>query len=100
MKPLENPAPGVLGFNLWNKGLETGFSPLSSFGSFHYFCLFRVLKFFFPECKLLKIKIRQKPNFKPVNNRSWWPSSLSRQQCSHKLAAEDPGSNPRSGLQY
>ena len=30
-----------------------------------------------------------------VLNRPWWPSGLSWQQCSRKLAAEDPGLNPR-----
>ena len=33
-------------------------------------------------------------------NRPWGPSSLSRQQCSHKLAAEVPDLNPCSGLRY
>ena len=31
-------------------------------------------------------------------NRPWWSSGLSRQQCSHKLAAEDPGSNLAQGM--
>ena len=30
-------------------------------------------------------------------NRLWWPSGLSCQQCSHKLAAEDLGLNPAQG---
>ena len=39
------------------------------------------------------------PNYIQINQdatgrRQWWSSSLSRQQCSHKSAAEDPGMNP------
>ena len=30
-------------------------------------------------------------------NRLWWPSGLSCQQYSHKLAAQDPGLNPTRG---
>ena len=29
-----------------------------------------------------------------IENRLWWPSGLIRQQCSYKLAGEDPGLNP------